>query len=271
MSNQVKIAARRAFARASGVVGRYPCFHATTDAAQLSDRSGAGNTVAFGANLTAAAAFANANRLTTADNVAGNNAGAPYLSGATLNWALATESLIVSAMVNIAAAPAATRHIMGNGSNTTIRGFALRYSITTGLASILAHGAATLFGTAGANIATGADIHVCMAIDGTTQRAYLFVAGAYDATANGNALYVAGAGGLDFSAQTANMAAACLSNPFMLSGQPNTGTFALTPTAQSYGWQIAKRTGALPSNIETIVKRLARHPLQVLTATEWPA
>ena len=57
----------------------------------------------------------------------------------------------------------------------------------------------------------------------------------------------------------------------MFSGQPNTGTFALTPTATSYGWQIAKRTGFLPDNLSAIMRRLARHPLQVLTATEWPA
>lgn len=267
----MKIAAHKPFTRASGVIGLWPCFHTTSEAAQLSDRSGAGNTAAFGANLSAANAFATANRLTTADNVAGNNAGAAYVSGSAINWALATESLIVSGIVNIAAAPAATRHIVGNGSSTTVRGFTMRYNVTTGAALILAHGAATLFGTAGAVITTGADIHIGMAIDGPAQRAYLFVAGAYDATANGNSAFAAGSGGLDFSAQTANMAAACLSNPFMFSGQPNTGTFALTPTATSYGWQIAKRTGSLPSNIETIFKRLARHPLQVLTSQEWPA
>lgn len=270
MSDFLTIPPRRAFARAPGVVALYPCFQASPDV-QLTDRSGSGNASAFGVNLSAANAWATANRLATADNVSGTNAGAPYLSGATLNWNLLTDSLIVAGVVNIAAAPAATRHILGNASSTAIRGFAVRYNVTTGLASILAHGAATLFGTAGANIATGADVHIAMAIDATTQRAYLFVGGAYDATANGTASYAGGVGGLDFSAQTANMGAACLSNPFMFSGQPHTGTLALTPAATSYGWQIAKRTGALPSNIETIVKRLARHPLQVLSSSEWPA
>ena len=270
MSNQLQIAARRGFARAPGVVGLYPCFQVSPDV-QMTDGSGAGNSAAFGAGLTAANAWATASRLTTADNVSGTVAGSPFLSGAVLNWDLLTQSLIVAGVVNIAAAPAATRHILGNGSSTTVRGFALRYNVTTGLASILAHGAATLFGTAGSNIATAADVHIAMAIDATTQRAYLFVGGAYDATANGTAAYVSGAGGLSFSAQTANMSAACLSNPLMFSGQAHTGTLSLTPTATSYGWQIAKRTGALPSNIETIVKRLARHPLQVLTSTEWPA
>lgn len=270
MSNQLRIAARRAFVRASGVIGLYPCFQGSPDVA-LTDRSGAGNNAAFGAGLLATPAWANANRLTTADSVTGTVAGSPYLTGAQLGWNLATESLIVAGVVNIAATPAATRHIAGNGSSTTIRGFALRYAATTGAASIVVHGAASIFGTAGAAIATGADIHVAMAYDATTQRAYLFVAGAYDATANGTSSYSSGFGGLDISAQRDNMTAACLANPFMFSGQPHTGTFALTPTAQSYGWQIAKRTGALPSNIETIVRRLARHPLQVLSSTEWPA
>lgn len=271
MSNQLKIAAVKPFTRAPGVVAHYPCFQAVAEGAQLLDRSGAGNSAAFGANLLASDAWATASRLTTADNATGTNAGAPYLSGAVLNWNLLTESLIVAGVVNIAATPAATRHILGNGSNTTVRGFALRYNITTGLPLILAHGAATIFGTAaGSAIATGADIHVCMAIDGPRSRAYIYVGGNYDTTANSGLEYAPGSTGLDFSAQSANMAAACLSNPFMLSGQPNTGTFALTPTATSYGWQIAKRTGNLPDNLSTIVKRLARHPLQVLSAQEWP-
>lgn len=271
MSNQLRLATRRAFARPPGVVAMYPCFQTTPDV-QLTDRSGAGNAAAFGANLTSSAAWATANRLTTADNVTGTNAGAPYLSGATLNWALATESLIVAGIVNIAATPAATRHILGNASSTTIRGFALRYNVTTGFPLILAHGAATIFGTAGGtSIATGLDVPICMAIDGPRQRAYIYVGGVYDTTANSGTEYIPGSTGMDFSAQTANMAAACLSNPFMLSGHPNTGTLALTPTAQSYGWQVAKRTGNLPNNLSDIVKRLARHPLQVLTATEWPA
>jgi hypothetical protein len=271
VSNQLKIAARRAFVRASGVIGHYPCFQTVAEGAFLIDRSGAGNGMTFGAGLTAANGWANANRLTTADNVSGTVAGSPYITGAALNWALATESMIIAGVVNIAAAPAATRHIIGNGSSTSVRGFAVRYNVTTGLASILAHGASTLFGTAGSNIATGADVHVAIAVDAPSQRAYLFVGGAFDATANGVAAYAVGTGGLDYSAQTANMVAACLANPLMVSGQAHTGTISLTPTAQSYGWQIAKRTGALPSNIEAVVKRMARHPLQVLTATEWPA
>ena len=271
MSNQLRLGQGKPFVRAPGVVALYPCFQSVAEGATLIDRSGSGTSGAFGAGLTAANAWAVANRLTTADNVAGNFAGSPYISGSVLNWALATESLIVAGVVNIAAAPAATRHIVGNGSSTTIRGFTVRYNVTTGAALILAHGASTLFGTAGSVIASGADVHIAMAIDATTQRAYLFVGGAYDATANGNSGYVPGAGGLSFAAEAANMTAACLSNPFMFSGQPNTGTFSLTPTAASYGWQIAKRTGALPTNIETIVKRMARNPLQVLTAQEWPA
>lgn len=273
MSNQLKIATRKAFARAPGLVGAYPCFQSVAEGAFLFDRAGgtASNGV-FGGDLSAAAAWANANRLTLADNVVGNNAGCPYIPGATLNWALATESLIVAGVVNIAAAPAATRHILGNGSSTTIRGFTMRYNLTTGYPSILAHGAATLFGTASAtSIATGADVHICMAIDGPRSRALLYIGGVYDTTANGGTEYVAATSGLNFSAQTANMEAQCLTNPFMIGGQPNTGVYALRPTSQSYGWQIAKRTGNLPSNISDIVKRLARHPTQPLSSQEWPA
>lgn len=271
MSNQLTLPARRAFVRAPGVIGLWPCFQAVAEGTTLLDRSGAGNNMSFGANLLASSAWANASRLTTADNVSGTNAGSVFLSGATMNWALATESLLVAGLVNIAAAPAATRHILGNGSSTTVRGFAMRYNVTTGLASILAHGASTVFGTAGSNIATGADVHIAMAIDAQYKRAYLYVGGLCDATANGTSAYAPGVGGLNYSAEEANMAAGVLANSFVLSGQPHTAGQHLTPTAQSWGWQIAKRTGSLPSNIDNVVKRLARHPLQVLSASEWPA
>ena len=271
MSNQLVIPALRRFVRAPGVVGLYPCFQSVAEGAFLFDRAGGtANNGLFGGNLTAAAAWANANRLTLADNVAGNDAGCPYIAGTNLNWALATESVIVSAIVNIAAAPAATRHIMGNGSSASVRGFALRYNVTTGLASIIANGASTVFGTAGANIATGADIHIGMVIDGPRSRAILYIGGAYDTTANSGTEYTA-TSGLDFSAQAASMIAGCLANPFMIGGQPNTGVFALRPTSQSYGWQIAKRVGSPPLNLDATMRRLARHPLQPLTSTEWPA
>lgn len=270
MSNQLTLPARRAFVRAPGVIGHYPCFQASPDVA-LTDRSGAGNPAAFGANLLASNAWAVANRLSVADNVTGIVAGAPFITGAVLNWNLATESLIVAGIVNIAASPASTRHITGNGSSTSVRGFALRFAATTGAASVVAHGAASLFGNAGANIATGADIAIGLAIDGPRARAYVYVAGAYDAVANNGTEYLPNFNGLDFAAQRNNMAADCLSNPWMFAAQPHTGTFALSPASTSYGWQIAKRTGSLPDNLSAIMRRLARHPLQVLSASEWPA
>ena len=270
MSNQVKIAARRAFARATGVVAMYPCFQTSPDVA-LTDRSGAGNNAAFGAGLLATPAWATANRLAVADSATGTVAGAPYLTGAQLGFDLTTQSLIVSAIVNVAATPAATRHITGNGSSTSVRGFALRISATTGASMAVAHGAASVFGNAGATIATGADIHVGLAIDGPRSRMYVYVAGAYDATANNGTEYTPGVNGLDFSAQAAALAAACVTQPWMFGAQPHTGTFALSPASTSYGWQIAKRTGNLPDNLSTLMKRLARHPLQVLSSTEWPA
>lgn len=277
MSNQLRIAARRAFARAPGVIAHYPCFQAWPDVA-LIDRSGAGNNATFGANLLATPAWANANRLTVAESVTGTNAGAPYLTGAQVGWNLATESVLVSGIVNVTSS---VNHgaVTGNGSSNSIRGFTLRVTqnddgtvANRDKLVVVAYGASTLFGTHSAATVGGAgDIHVAMAIDATSQRAYVFVGGAYDATANGGPSYVPGGGGLDFSAQRDSMAAACLTNPWMFGAQPHTGLFALSAGCQSYGWQIAKRTGGLPSNIEAVVRRLARHPLQVLTSTEWPA
>jgi hypothetical protein len=270
VSNQLRLPARRAFARAPGVIALYPCFQGSPDVA-LTDRSGAGNNAVFGAGLLATPAWAVANRLSVADSASGTVAGAPYLTGSQLGVDLTTQSLIVSGVINVAATPAATRHITGNGSSTTVRGFALRISATTGATMVVAHGAASIFGNAGANIATGADIHIGLAIDGPRARAYVYVAGAYDGTANNGTDYVPNFNGLDFSAQSAALAAACVTQPWMFGAQPHTGTFALSPASTSYAWQIAKRTGSLPDNLSAIMRRLARHPLQVLTATEWPA
>jgi len=278
VSNQLKIAARRAFVRAPGVIAHYPCFQSVAEGVFLIDRSGAGNGAAFGANLSAANAWANANYLTTAENVSGTNAGAPYLTGAQLGWDINTQSLLMAGVVNVTSS-ATHGAIMGNGSSATIRGIAVRVTQnddgTVGdreKPRMLVYGASTVFGNVGGVAVGGAgDIHIALAVDGPAQRAYLFVGGEYDAAANGNASFSVGIGGLSYASVAADLPAAALANPLMFNAQPHTGTYALSANMKSNGWVVAKRTGNLPSNLAAVVKRLSRQPHQVLSSTEWPA
>lgn len=279
MSNQLILPARRAIVPAAGVFAHYPCFQSVAEGTQLLDRSGAGHSATFGANLSAANAWANAGYLTTAENLTGTNAGAPYISGSTLNFNLLTESLLVAGIVNVTSS-ANHGAVCGNGSSSTIRGFAVRVTQNDdGVVGdrekpriLIYTSGGTTFGTLSAVSVGGVgDIHIAMAIDGPAQRIYLFVGGNYDTTANGGTEFTIGSNGLSFAANAAELAASALTNPLMFNAQPHTGTFALSANMKSNGWVVAKRTGNLPSNLERVVKRLAANPQQPLSETEWPA
>lgn len=241
----------------------------------MTDRSGAGNGAAFGAALSAATGWGTANRLTIVDNNGGTQAGGPFLSQSVLNFNLNTESFIISGIYN-SSNVAATHPVFGFGEITgganAANGFVLRTEVTTGNARLLVcygtAGATALGNVAGVAASTGTDKHVAMAYDGTTKRLWLAVDGVLDATANGTT-------GFDVSAFVAQMGAgsggAALGN-LVFGGAPRaSATQQQVWACTSYGWQVAKRTGSLPDNLSTIMRRLARHPLQVLTSTEWPA
>lgn len=274
MSNQLKIAARRAFARAPGVIAHYPCFQAIADGAVLIDRSGAGNGAAFGAALTAANAWASPNRLTLADNNSGTQAGGPYLSAAQLALNLASESFIISGIYN--STSTASHPVFGfgefSGAGNAANGFLVRALVTTGVAQLAVcagTSGALVYGTPSAVAISGAavgDKHVAMAYDATTKRLWLVIDGVIDAS-NSNV-------GMDVAALVATMGAAnggtALGN-LVFGGAPRVGANQQVWACTSYGWQVAKRTGGLPANLDVVMRRLARHPLQVLSSSEWPA
>lgn len=275
MSNQLKIAAIKPVTRSPGMVAFLPCFQTVAEGTQCFDRSGVGNTAAFGTDLLASSAWAAANRLTIADNVAGTNRGAPFLTNTQLGFTWATDSLVVAGVVNMAAAPAATRHIVGNGADTSKTGFALRINVTTGKMLPLIYGTGgVIFGTASAaTVADGADHHIIALIDGPSRKIHIFIDGVYDATSNGSSVYNGTVGGLDYSAAAGLQSG----TPLVIGGQPNTLTnvattlYSLTPTSTSYAWQVARKTGSPPSNFGDVARRLARTPLQILSSLEWPA
>lgn len=282
MSNQLKLAALKTFVRANGMVGFFPCLQTIGEGTQCLDRSGAGNNAAFGTALLASAAWAGTNRLTIAANASGVNAGAPFITAAQLNLNYDTDSLMVAGVVNTPAL-GSTQHILGTGSdNATKTGWALRLVATTGKAQMIVHGTTanggTIFGTAsGANLADGTDHPVIVLIDGPRRRMFVFIDGIFDATANGSAAYTDGSFGLPFSAAMASAPTLQVASPLFLGGQSNTLTsvaataYTLTPASTSYAWQVAvKRGGSPPVNFGDVAKRLARHPLQILSAAEWP-
>ena len=264
MSNQLRIASRRAFVRAPGVIGFYPAFQAVSDPAMI-DRSGAGNNATVGADAALSTLWtATPNRLgIPADDGSGTTAKVPSIAASVINWNKDTETLLIAGVWN--GANTALRHVFGFGSasTNTIHGVNLRTSITTGMPQVMVYnsGGTGVAGNVGATVlANGADHHVCLIIDGVAKRIHFYLDGVYDATNSGV--------GLDFTA-----AAALMTNmgPLVFGGYPGLSFKQLAYASSSYSWQVAKRTGGRPANIDDVVKRLARSPLQVLTATEWPA
>lgn len=264
MSNQLRIAARRAFARAPGVIGYYPAFQAAGDTA-LIDRSGAGNNAMVGADAALSTLWtATPNRLgIPADDGSGTTAKAPSIAAATINWNKDTETLLIAGMWN--GANSAMRHVVGFGgaSSTAIHGINLRTLVTTGMPQLMVYnsGGTGLSGNVGATVlANGADHHVGLIIDGVAKRIHFYLDGVYDASNSGV--------GLDFTA-----AAALMTNmgALVFGGYPHTAGKQLVYASSSYAWQVAKRTGGRPANADDVMRRLARSPLQVLSSTEWPA
>ena len=98
------------------VIGFWPCFQANTDT-QVIDRSGTGNNLTFGAGLTTGEAWANANTFSTVDSTAQDDAVFPSVASFSYDFN-AGENLLIAFRV-LAAAPAATRTIIGNGYNST--------------------------------------------------------------------------------------------------------------------------------------------------------
>lgn len=267
MSNQLRTSPRRAIVRAPGVIAHYPCFQANTDTS-LIDRSGAGNGAGFGADSVAANAWAAANRYTVQADATGTKAMGAFLPWATVNWNMATESLILATVWNGAAAT--NRWIFGWGGNSAaaVQGFMVKSDSATNAIKLQYSDGTTAAVNANAGatvVADGTDHHVLFVWDGPAKRFWVYVDGAPDLTMNQSTN-----AGFDFTAAAAAMTPANF-GPLVIGGVPHSASKHMTYAATMYGALIAKRTGSVPSNMATIARRLARHPLQVPSSTEWPA
>lgn len=263
MSNQLRLPARRAFVRAPGVIGYYPCFQASGNNAMI-DRSGAGNNAAIGADASLSTMWiGTANRYSiVADDGSGTTAKAAAIPAATIGWSRDADTLLIAGIWS--GANTATRYICGMGGNsgTTIHGWGVRSNTGTGKAKLYCvHSGGTMLGNDSTlTVGDGTDHAVAIVIDGSAKRAHLYIDGVYDASNSGV--------GLDWSSIAANITAL---GPLVIGGYPHTAGKQLVWASTSYAWQVARRTGGVPSNIAQVIARLARSPLQVLTSTEWPA
>ena len=244
-----------AYGMATGYIGYYPGMQNATETS-LRDRSGMGNAATFGAELSLAEAWATTERFSTPEDVTGTtNSGANL---PTFGWAPATESLLVFAKATITA-PSSTRPLFGTSNTTPNLGFGLKVT-STGKLRLDLHqsGADVTIGTSAATLADG------------TENSFAFV---FDAVARTVALYVEGVVDTNFSPAIDVTAYDGTWYPFtcqcVIGGTGHTSSQALTMAQASRYWHIAKRTGALPSNIATMVSRMHYAPNQLLMAGDW--
>lgn len=115
MSRVVKLGQIESPAPSTGIIGYWPCFQDSADTL-VRDRSGKQQNMTFGAGLTTAEAWANANVLSTVETTADDVA---ILEAADFDYDFNVgDCLLISGLV-YAAAPAATRTLIGNGYNST--------------------------------------------------------------------------------------------------------------------------------------------------------
>lgn len=115
MSRVVKLGQIASPEPSTGIIGFWPCFQDSADTL-VRDQSGKQQNMTFGAGLTTAEAWANANVLSTVDTTADDVA---ILAAADFDYDFNVgDCLLISGLV-YAAAPAATRALIGNGYNST--------------------------------------------------------------------------------------------------------------------------------------------------------
>lgn len=257
MGNQLKIGSIKPVL-STGYIGFYPSFQPAADL-QMTDQSGKVNHAAFGADLTGSEAWSTLlNYYSTPEDVGGTQANAAQLAiGTGFVFAPTTESLLIFAKVKITA-PAGTRPLMGTSNGTPNQGFGVKIT-TAGKARIDIHraGADVLLNASTTTVADGTLHSIAVGFDQATGKAYMWTDGVIDAGY---------AGGTSIAAYTDWYP---FTRAFAFGGTGHNSAKVLSMAQSSFGWHLLKRTGGLPSNIDTIVARLHQNPSIPLAATEW--
>lgn len=260
MSRVVKLGQVKTPTRSPGYIGFYPGMQAGSDT-NLTDRSGAGNNATFGSDLTIGEAWATAGRFSTVEDTGGTQNNAANLSnGVGFNFNPATESLLIFAKVTITA-PAGTRPLVGNSNGTPNKGFGLKVT-AAGKARFDLHrtGADTIINTSSATLADASLHSFALALDAIAKTATVYIDGVVDTN------FV---GGSNLSAYSDWYGP--FTRDFCIGGAGHNSSKSISMAQTGFGWHIVKRTGAMPSNIASLVARLHAFPLQLISATDFPA
>lgn len=232
----------------TGYMFAYPAMQPVSDGTVITDRSGKANHASFGANLTAAAAWANSGYFTTAASATETQYG-QISNNVISTWNFATECLVIAFRGKFAA-PASTLGIFGSG----VKGPRIRATVTSNIMDVALHNdGATDFGcSTGIAVCDGTEHSICLFVSKLNGRMYMYADGVYRSER-------------DISAVTAITWAG---TETWRIGQAQ-GTAGLT--AQFHGIHVAKKTGALPTNYAAIANRLHNAPFVLLSQTEWPS
>lgn len=264
MSRVIKLGQVKTPTPTPGYIGYYPGFQDATDT-NLLDRSGRSNHAVFGAQQTASFAWTTlANRYSVALNAGGSqNAAANLPNGSAFIWNPALESLIAAFKLTCTAT-ALNGPIFGNAYASPSVGFKLEVQATTGFLRLNRYstGAQTVVNTTTEAVADGTEHGVGFAWDAVAQRAYIYVDGVIASAFAGGSLITA----TDwFPFTTVNL---CIGG---VGHSSVGGTAAITYASAFRGIHIAKRTGALPSNVARLFNRLNSSPHVLISALELPA
>lgn len=259
MSRVVKLGQIASPEPSTGIIGYWPCFQDSADTL-VRDRSGKQQDMTFGAGLSTAEAWATANTFssveTTADDVA-------ILSAADFDYDFnAGDCLLISGLV-YAAAPAATRTLIGNGYNST-SAQGLRFIVkATGVCSpwlYQSSGDKFLSDTTGA------------LADSTTKH-FTFAWYNHNVAA-GTASYMIWFNGVRQYATAVSTSGLGTMTPVddLRIGGNKTGVSAYQSMAARFSALQMYRSSASPTleELDAIALRLTRSPCVPLSASEWP-
>lgn len=262
MSRVVKLGQVQSPEPSAGIIGLWPCYQDSADTL-VRDQSGLEQNLSFGAGLTAGEAWATANTFSSVETTA-DDCGILTLADFDYDFN-AGDNLLMAFRVS-AAAPGATRTLIGNGYNSTsAQGLRLIIKATGVMAPWLyqSTGDKFLSDTASA-VADGTAKHVVFAW--------------YDHNvAAGTAKYMIWINGVRAyaTAVAASGLGTCTPVDALRIGGNKTGAAAYQSMAANFAalhiYRAAVSAAPTLEALDRIANRLYRSPLVPLTNREWPA
>lgn len=261
MSRVVKLGQVATPSPSTGIIGYWPCFQSSSDTL-VYDQSGKQQNMAFGAGLTTAEAWANSNVFSTVETTADDVA---ILSAADFDYSFnAGDTLLIAGMI-YAAAPAATRTLIGNGYNSTsAQGF--RFVVkTTGVC------APWLYQSGGDKFLSD----TTSALADSSTKHFTFAWYNHNVSA-GTASYMIWFNGVRQYASALSTSGLGTMTPVddLRIGGNKTGASAYQSMAARFSalqmYRAGNSAGITLEQLDAIAIRLSRSPCVPLSASEWP-